>query len=124
MLSIFRRFICCKMPSRPYRNREYIRKVININEITYDKLLEKVKEGAILIDVRTKQEFLEGHLDGAILIPYYEISKKIENILQNKEQTIIVYCLNGGRSIKAGEELKELGYKNIYNLKDGMEGIL
>jgi len=82
------------------------------------------KNTTSLEKLRTKQEFLEGHLDGAILIPYYEISKKIENILQNKEQTIIVYCLNGGRSIKAGEELKELGYKNIYNLKDGMEGIL
>ena len=124
MFNIFRRFAYCKIPSRAWGCKKCTREVSNINEITYDKLLEKVKEGAILIDVRTKQEFLEGHLDGAILIPYYEISKKIENILQNKEQTIIVYCLNGGRSIKAGEELKELGYKNIYNLKDGMEGIL
>lgn len=94
-----------------------------INEISYTELLEKVKQGAKLIDVRTKQEFIEGHLDGAILIPYYDVSRKIENIIQNKDQTIIVYCQNGGRSIKAYKILNRLGYNNVYNLKGGKEGI-
>ena len=88
MFRIFKKFANCKVPSKVCKCHisrcERSNRIININEITYDKLLEKIKEGAILIDVRTKQEFLEGHLDGAILIPYYEIYKKIENILPNK----------------------------------------
>ena len=99
------------------------REVQNINNITYEVLLKKTKEGAILIDVRTKQEFLEKHLDRAVLIPYFEIYKKIQNIVPNKEENIILYCQNGGRSLKAYEVLTKLGYKNVYNLKGGIEEI-
>lgn len=94
-----------------------------INEITYPELLNKMKDGAKLLDVRTKQEFKEWHLNNAILIPYYEISKRIENVIGDKEQTIIVYCQNGGRSLKAYDILNSLGYKNIFNLKDGINGL-
>ena len=102
---------------------KFTREILNINEINYDELLEKLKNGATLIDTRTKQEFLEGHLNGAILIPYYEMSRRIENIIPDKNRTIIVYCQNGGRSAKAYEVLKRLGYENVYNLKGGMEEI-
>lgn len=100
------------------------REMANINQITYKELLERVRGGGILLDVRTKQEFMEGHLNGAIVIPYYEISKRIGNIIPNKEQEIIVYCKNGGRGVIAIETLSKLGYKNVYNLKDGIEGVI
>lgn len=116
---MFRRFICC----RKYQCR-CNEQLLNIKEIMYDELLEKVKQGTILIDVRTRQEFLEGHLEGAILIPYYEISKKVADIIPNKNQAIILYCQNGGRSQKAYKTLNNMGYNNIYNLKGGIEGIL
>jgi len=131
MFYIFRKNTNCKNFSRTWRWQiakcgkcqcKSTREVLDINEIAYEKIPEKLKEGAILIDVRTKQEFLEGHLQGAILIPYYDIFRKVENIIPNKNQTIIVYCKNGGRSVRAWEILKSLGYKKIYNLKDGMEG--
>ena len=99
------------------------REVLDINNINYEELLRKKREGAILIDVRAKQEFLEKHIDGALLIPYFEIYKKIGNMIPNKEQSIVLYCQNGGRSIKAYEALKKLGYSNIYNLKGGIEEI-
>jgi len=92
-------------------------------EISYQEVLEKVKQGAKLIDVRTKQEFTEGHLNNAILIPYYEVAKRIDKIISNKNETIIVYCQNGGRAQKACEILNKIGYNNVYNLKDGIEGI-
>lgn len=132
MFNIFRRFCCCKNYQRMCECNiqrtecwrcKCTREVLDINEITYDELIKKVNEGAILLDVRTRQEFIESHLDGSILIPYYEISKKIENIIPNKKQTIIVYCQNGGRSIKAYKILNRLGYSNIYNLKGGKEAI-
>ena len=87
-------------------------------------MLEKVKQGATLIDTRTKQEYLEGHFDNAILLPYFEILKRIESIIPDKEQVIVVYCQNGGRSKRAYKILKDMGYNNIYNLKGGREGVL
>ena len=128
MFNIFKRFACCKIPSRACGWRigkcaKCTREVLNINEITYEKLLEMVKGGAVLIDVRTKQEFLEKHLEGSVLIPYYEIASKIGQVVLDKNKTIIVYCQNGGRRQKAYETLKKLGYSDIYNLKGGIEGI-
>ena len=129
---MFRKFFLFNNYSRrcEYGNQRYCntrcrccRGRLNIKEVTYDKLLEKVKEGAILIDVRTKQEFLEGHLDRSILIPYYEIDRQIENIVPDKDRCIILYCKNGGRSMQAYETLNKLGYYNIYNLKNGLEGV-
>ena len=129
MIKMFRKFICCRRTTKDWNCcRKYRYKcneqLLNINEIRYDELITKVKEGAILIDVRTRQEFLEGHLEGAILIPYYEISKKVADIIPNKNQAIIVYCQNGGRSQKAYKTLNNMGYNNIYNLKSGIEGSL
>lgn len=129
---MFRRFCCCNSYFRRcgcLRQRcgnissRCTREMLNINEITYDELVEKVKAGATLIDVRTKQEFLEEHLERSILIPYYEIARRIGNIVPDKDRTIILYCKNGGRSIRAYGILSKLGYSNIYNLKDGLEGM-
>lgn len=132
MIKMFNRFRRCCFIKRSYRvnnktfkNCQYNcnREVLNINEINYKELLQKIKGGSILIDVRTKQEFLEGHLEGAILMPYYEIHRKIGNIIPHKDQSIILYCQNGGRSIKAYEILNKIGYNTIYNLKGGLEMI-
>jgi len=125
MCNFFRRCLIAKRCSRGCESYccRCNRELSNINEISYKELLQKIKEGGILIDVRTKQEFLEGHLDGAILIPYYEIRKRIVNIIPNKKQVILLYCQNGGRSIKAYESLNKIGYTNIYNLKGGLERI-
>lgn len=97
--------------------REIVEKDIGIEE-----LKQFQNEGAILIDVRSPQEYREGHIDGAILIPEYEMKKKVENILSDKEKTIIVYCSSGGRSKKAQKLLKKLGYQNVYNLYEGYLG--
>ena len=124
MFRKFKRFINFKISYRTCLGQgKNTREVSEINEITYEELLKRVKQGSILLDVRTKQEFMEGHLDGALLIPYYEISRKIENIVPNKDEMIIVYCQNGGRSKKASETLKKLGYTNVFNLKEGIKDL-
>ena len=83
----------------------------------------RVKNGAVLLDVRSKQEYNEGHLFGAVHLADYEIPKKHNNVLTNKDAEIIVYCQNGGRSKKACKKLKKLGYKNVYNLCGGIDNI-
>ncbi|MCI8654910.1 MAG: rhodanese-like domain-containing protein [Clostridia bacterium] len=92
-------------------------------EIEYTELKERVKTGAILLDVRSAQEYQEGHLEGAMLIPEYEIGKNIEKILQDKHQEIIVYCTSGSRSKKACRTMKLKGYDNLYDLKGGLDNI-
>lgn len=67
----------------------------------------------LILDVRTEEEFAEAHIEGAILIPDYEIAQKAESILTNKDQLILVYCRSGRRSKIAASELAAMGYTNI-----------
>ena len=67
----------------------------------------------IIIDARTDEEFAEGHIEDAILIPEYEIANRAEEELPDKEQLILVYCRSGRRSKIASEELVKLGYTNV-----------
>lgn len=85
-------------------------------DITMEELKKLEKEGAILLDVRSPQEYKEGHLNGAISLPEYEIKENVETILKNKKKIIIVYCSSGSRSKKAQKELIEMGYETVYNL--------
>ena len=77
------------------------------------KALMDSKDGYIILDVRTPEEFAERHIEGAILIPDYEIGEKAESILTDKDQLILVYCRSGRRSKNAANELATLGYTNI-----------
>ena len=67
----------------------------------------------IIIDARTDEEFAEGHIEGAIMIPEYEIADRAEKELPNKDALILVYCRSGRRSKIASEELVKLGYTNV-----------
>ena len=71
------------------------------------------EKGYVILDVRTQEEYDEAHIDGAILIPDYEITDKAENILKDKNQLILVYCRSGRRSKLAASELVKLGYTNV-----------
>ena len=71
------------------------------------------EEGYIILDVRTQEEYDQGHIPGAILIPDTEIKTKAEEVLTDKDQLILVYCRSGRRSKIAAEALVELGYTNI-----------
>lgn len=90
-------------------------------DITEEELVKYQKEGAIIVDVRSPQEFKEGHINGAICIPEYNIKREAENIIKNKNSTIIVYCSTGHRSKKAQEKLKKIGYNNVYNVYGGIK---
>ena len=88
---------------------------VSYQHITADeaKALMDSEEGYIILDVRTDVEFAEGHIPGAILIPDYEIKKRAEEILTDKDQLILVYCRSGRRSKNAASDLADLGYTNV-----------
>ena len=77
------------------------------------KTIMDTESGYIIIDARTEEEFAEGHIENAILIPEYEIKDRAEEELPDKEQLILVYCRSGRRSKIASEELVKLGYTNV-----------
>ncbi len=70
-------------------------------------------EEHIILDTREQDEFDEGHIPGAILIPYTEIENKAIELIPDKDKLILVYCRSGRRSKIAAESLAKLGYSNI-----------
>lgn len=67
----------------------------------------------IIVDAREQSEYDEGHIKGAIVIPYTEIEQKAEEMLPDKEQLILVYCRSGRRSKIAAQSLANMGYTNV-----------
>ena len=77
------------------------------------KQIIDTEEDYIILDVRTREEYDEGHIPGATQISHEEIAEKAEKKLTEKDQLILVYCRSGRRSKIAEEALVELGYTNI-----------
>ena len=85
---------------------------VNITAEEAKKIMDS-EEGYIILDVRTQEEYDQGHIPGAMLIPNTEIETKAEEVLMDKDQLLLVYCRSGRRSKLASEILVELGYTNI-----------
>lgn len=83
--------------------------------VSYDELQQKLNDKApiVLLDVRTQEEFDNGHIPGALLLPYDEIDQKALQLLPEKEKEIIIYCRSGRRSAIAKDSLEALGYTNV-----------
>lgn len=77
-------------------------------------------DGAQLLDVRTPAEWNEGIIEGAIMADFYEDSFKSELEKLDKEVPVAVYCRSGGRSGSAMDIMKEMGFKEVYNLDGGI----
>ena len=88
---------------------------IMYQQITQEEAKKIMDSGEehIVLDVREQDEFDEGHIPNAILIPYTEIDAKAEGILTDKDAQILVYCRSGRRSKIAAESLANLGYTNV-----------
>lgn len=85
---------------------------VQITQEEAKSLMDSEKD-YIILDVRTVEEFSEGHIEGAILIPDYEIGEKAEETLPDKNQLILVYCRSGRRSKLASAQLAKMGYTNV-----------
>ncbi len=88
-----------------------------VQTITPQEAKEKMDAGEdyILLDVRTEEEFAEQRIEGAILIPDYEIANRAEEELTDKDATILVYCRSGRRSALAAKDLAAMGYTHVYD---------
>ncbi len=77
------------------------------------KRLMETETDYVLLDTRTDEEFAEGHIEGAVMIPEYEILDRAETEIPDKDKLILVYCRSGRRSKIASMLLVELGYTNV-----------
>lgn len=77
------------------------------------KKLMDTENNLIILDVRTKSEYNEGHIKNAVLLPNEEIGNTLPKELPNKNQLILIYCRSGNRSRQAAEKLIKLGYTNV-----------
>lgn len=85
-------------------------------QISQEEAMEMMKldDGHIIVDVRRQDEYDEGHIPGAILIPNESISDVRPKELTDLDQIILIYCRTGRRSKEASQKLADLGYTNIY----------
>lgn len=75
----------------------------------------KTVTGALLVDVRTPQEYAAGHIPGSINIPLERILD-IKNVIGDKNTPLYVYCRSGRRSSQAAAELEKAGYRQVVNI--------
>lgn len=87
----------------------------NTSDINTGVAEYETNDGAVLIDVRTAEEYRDGHIDGSVNIPLDRISS-VENIVKDKSTPLYVHCLSGGRSGQAVSYLKQIGYTNAKNI--------
>ncbi len=104
---------------------------------SFSKLIEKVKsqirevdvetvhgridsgEDVVILDVRERDEFVDGHIEGTEFIPRGFLDLRIENTVADKDANVVIYCAGGTRSALAARTLEELGYTNVESMKGG-----
>lgn len=91
----------------------------NIKEISVEETLERIKDDAVLIDVREDNEWQNGHATDAVHIGRGVIERDIVHEFPDKSQKMILYCGGGYRSALAADNLQKMGYKNVLSMKGG-----
>jgi len=70
---------------------------------------------AVLLDVRTREEYASGHIEGSCNLPLDEI-ETVDSVIKDKNTPLYVHCLSGGRSARAAVYLKGRGYQNVHDI--------
>src|SRR5580765_4720540 len=92
-----------------------------IDEVTVEETIAQLASDTkpVLIDVRERDEFEQGFIPGAAFIPRGNLESRIEQVVLDREQPIIVYCAAGNRSVYATRTLNELGYTHVASMAGG-----
>ena len=114
MKKIFCLIVCCLVLWSCGSDKKEGKAVVQ--SVTCSEMKELVKDGAVLVDVRTLAEYKSGHLDEAVNLPVETIADTIGNEISDKDTKIVLYCRSGNRSATAGQTLIDMGYKNVYDM--------
>ncbi len=93
----------------------------SVPEVTIDDVQAQMENGArpTLLDVREREEYREGHLEGSVPLPRGFLEMRIEEAVPDKSASIVAYCAGGVRSLIAARTLKEMGYENVTSMSGG-----
>ncbi len=84
-------------------------------DVSSNEARRLVEEGALLLDVRTPEEFAAGHIEGAVNVPVQELESRMAE-LEPKDRPIVVYCRSGNRSGQAARMLTSAGHRQVHDL--------
>lgn len=92
-----------------------------VAEVTIDDVKAQMENGArpTLLDVREREEYREGHLEGSVPLPRGFLEMRVEETVPDKSAPIVAYCAGGVRSLIAARTLKEMGYENVTSMSGG-----
>jgi rhodanese-related sulfurtransferase len=96
----------------------------NVSNISQQELLEADTNNLVIVDVRTPEEFQQGHVPNAINVPLSEIIDNPAILTSSKEKPIVLYCRSGYRAGKAAEALHKNGHQNLQHLEGDMQSWL
>ncbi len=118
LLSVALIFAGCQGKENNMEQNTYEKTQLEYKQISPSEAKERLEmdKEIILLDVRTKEEYVERHIPGSMLIPVDRLESVAEEQLTDKNATIIVYCRSGRRSAIAAQALADLGYRNVYDL--------
>lgn len=80
-----------------------------------ERAWQKIRAGALLVDVRTPGEYAQGHLEDALNIPFDQIEDRLAELGEDRDREIVIYCRSGRRSGIAEVTLRKLEFKNLFN---------
>jgi rhodanese-related sulfurtransferase len=94
----------------------------DISEVSQAEVVTWIEQGTspLLLDVRTSQEYVSGHVPGAVNIPHDQLSSRLNEIRAHRDEQVVVYCERGGRAGKAAETLQGEGFTSIRHLTGDM----
>jgi rhodanese-related sulfurtransferase len=98
-----------------------------ITDVTVKEAFDLIQDSKddlsfVVLDIRTSEEFSEGHIENAINLDYYSETFEAELDQLDKGKTYLMHCKSGGRSSKAIDMMEELDFLEVYHLTDGMDG--
>ena len=96
--------------------------VQHLSATDFSVKLNSAPDNSILVDVRTPEEYAEGHIEGAVNINFYDEDFESQIGALNKDVPVFVYCQAGSRSRKACAKFEALGFKEVYDLEVGYSG--
>ena len=93
-------------------------------DISQVELMQRIKanHAGLILDVRSPQEYAEGHIPGAINIPHTQLGSRLAEIGSNKNKEIVLYCGSGGRVVTAANTLRTAGFSKLLHLDGDMNG--
>ena len=106
--------------AKPAAEKKAAAKVENIKPEQFDALRKADTNSTVVLDVRTKKEYREGHIPGSVLIDFNADDFEQQVAKLDKSKTYLVHCASGGRSARACKKMDQLGFQKLYNLEGGM----